>query len=84
MQSELLTVAEVAAHLRVAAGTVYAMIAAGRLAAIRVGVGRGHLRVSAPELTDYLTRSSVGPCRVVSGRPAYVALKTLRAPKHEK
>jgi excisionase family DNA binding protein len=52
----LLTVAEVAAVLRVTPDTVYAKVEKGELAAVRLGRGpRGPIRVSVDELKRYLT-----------------------------
>jgi excisionase family DNA binding protein len=48
-----LRVAEVAARLTVDDTTVYRQIKAGRLEAIRIGTGRGTLRVPAAALTKY-------------------------------
>jgi excisionase family DNA binding protein len=58
---ELLTAREVAALMRVSTMTVYRLIKAGELPAIRVGK---HLRIRSEEVTAYLDR------RVVRAAPA--------------
>jgi excisionase family DNA binding protein len=49
---ELMTVKEVAAEWRLHPGTVYRLIAAGVVPSVRVGVGRGALRVPRGELYE--------------------------------
>jgi excisionase family DNA binding protein len=53
LERAFLTVAEVAAQLRVHPHTIYRSIAVGELPAARVG---GVLRIDARELEKYLTR----------------------------
>lgn len=54
--SSLLTVAEVAAHMRVSNMTVYRLIKGGELAAVRVG---HNYRIREAELERYLAERSV-------------------------
>jgi excisionase family DNA binding protein len=54
----LLTVREVAAAMRVSTMTVYRLIKAGELPAIRVGK---HFRIKGGDLTAYLDSRIVGP-----------------------
>jgi excisionase family DNA binding protein len=54
--SSLLTVAEVAAHMRVSNMTVYRLIKGGELAAVRVG---HNYRIRESELERYLAERSV-------------------------
>ena len=54
--SSLLTVAEVAAHMRVSNMTVYRLIKSGDLAAVRVG---HNYRIREAELERYLSERSV-------------------------
>jgi len=54
--SSLLTVAEVAAHMRVSNMTVYRLIKSGELAAVRVG---HNYRIREAELERYLSERSV-------------------------
>ena len=58
-----LRVAQVAAQLNVHRTTVYRAIESGALAAVRLGQGRGGLRVSPEALTAYLSDSEVQPVR---------------------
>jgi len=50
----LLTVREVQERLRVSRACVYALIASGQLAAIRIGLGRGTIRIDADDLNAFL------------------------------
>lgn len=54
LERTFLTVAEVSAQLRVHPDTIYRSIAAGELAAVRVG---HQLRIDAADLDEYLERS---------------------------
>jgi excisionase family DNA binding protein len=56
-----LTVREVATHLGLAATSVYAMCEARQIAHIRVGTGRGSIRISAEALEAYLAAVTVAP-----------------------
>lgn len=55
-RERLLTVAEVAEHMRVSSMTVYRLIKAGSLHAVRVGK---NYRIRTSDLDDYLQSSSV-------------------------
>jgi excisionase family DNA binding protein len=46
-------VKQAAAVLEVSTGTVYALVASGRLGCCRIGVGRGAIRISDEQLADY-------------------------------
>ncbi|WP_432169707.1 helix-turn-helix domain-containing protein [Streptomyces sp. 1222.5] len=52
-------VKDIAAALRVSSHTVYAEIRSGRLAAYRVGQGRGTFRVSRDAFATYLTERGI-------------------------
>ncbi len=54
-------VREVAAALGVSVQTVYLLCAKKRLRHIRVGVGRGTIRVPADALQEYIDGATVGP-----------------------
>ncbi len=58
MAQQLLTVAEVAAQLRVSTMTIYRLIRSGELPAVRVG---RNYRVRADELEAYLQAQVVDP-----------------------
>lgn len=66
-----LRVAQVAAQLNVHRTTVYRAIESGDLAAVRLGQGRGGLRVSTEALAAYLANAEVRP--VFSSELAAVA-----------
>lgn len=55
-RERLLTVAEVAEHMRVSSMTVYRLIKAGQLKAVRVGK---NYRIRTSDLDEYLQSSSV-------------------------
>ena len=55
-RERLLTVAEVADHMRVSSMTVYRLIKAGSLKAVRVGK---NYRIRTSDLDEYLSSSSV-------------------------
>ena len=53
--SEALTVAEVAALLRVSTSVIYDLCAAGKLPHFRVGLGRGTIRIEKKALDSLLS-----------------------------
>jgi excisionase family DNA binding protein len=57
-------VREAATRLEVSSGTVYALVAAGKLNCHRVGLGRGAIRIAEEHLVEYLAGS--GPVRTIS------------------
>lgn len=50
----LLTVREVAERLRVSSRSVYDLVASGKLACHRIGMGRGAIRVNEGDLAAFL------------------------------
>lgn len=56
----MLRVADVAERLNVSVQCVYQLIESGKLAVHRIGVGRGAIRVSEPDLERFLQASRVG------------------------
>jgi len=50
----MLTVKQVAESLSVSATCVYQLIAQGKLACHRIGIGRGAIRVSREDLTEFV------------------------------
>lgn len=72
--STLLRVGEVAARLGVSAGTVYGLVAAGKLRCSRIGLGRGCIRVSEQQIDEYLAGgvSPPPPPVVAPYRPRHV------------
>lgn len=59
MTDHWLNVREVAGHLGVAVTTVYAICEARRIAHVRIGTGRGSIRISQAALQDYLANAEV-------------------------
>jgi excisionase family DNA binding protein len=52
-----MTVKQAAQRLEVSVATVYGLIAGGKLRCNRIGLGRGVIRVSDDQLSDYLRRA---------------------------
>jgi excisionase family DNA binding protein len=63
-ERELLTVREVAGLLRVSQNCVYELVAKGKVAAYRVGAGRGTIRIRPEDVESYLQS-----CRVENHEP---------------
>jgi excisionase family DNA binding protein len=53
-------VKEVAARLEVSSATVYGLIAAGKLRCVRVGLGRGAIRILDEHIAEYLQKAEPG------------------------
>jgi len=58
----MLTVKEVAERLRISRTCVYQLVERGKLACHRIGLGRGAIRISLADLTEYIES-----CRVSRG-----------------
>ena len=54
MSGHLLTIAEVAERLRIGRTTAYQLVQQGKIAAHRIGAGRGAIRISEEDLNAYL------------------------------
>jgi excisionase family DNA binding protein len=54
-------VKEVAERLEVSQDTIYSLVAAGKLRCIRVGVGRGTIRVTEEHLAEFMAGATTGP-----------------------
>ena len=65
-ETDFLTVAEVAARLRVSEPTVYRRIADGTLAAVRLGAA-GPIRIPVAELRDFLVLASAANAQAPAG-----------------
>lgn len=63
---ELLTVKEVAEFLKVSKSLVYTLIAQKQLSCIRIGLGRGTIRVAREELLRFLNSANQEPSPVES------------------
>jgi excisionase family DNA binding protein len=73
----MLNVRDVARELSVSATCVYQLIAAGKLACHRIGVGRGAIRVSEKDLAEF-----VESCRRdTKAMPTVQAGRRIRRPK---
>jgi excisionase family DNA binding protein len=77
----LLSVQQVASRLGISRGSVYELVKTRRLAAHRVGSGRGTIRISEGDLRDYLGRCRTGGEEV---RERLVGVPSRRALKHIK
>ena len=73
-----MTVKQAAKKLEVSVGTVYGLIASGRLRCYRIGNGRGVVRISDEHVRDYLAGTESQP-KAVDSPPA--AARNYR-PKH--
>ncbi len=59
---ELLTVREAAARSHVSAATVYQLCADRKLTRVRVGMGRGTIRIRAEDLVTFVESPKLGSC----------------------
>jgi excisionase family DNA binding protein len=55
------TVRQVAERLSVSQATIYALVASGRLAACRIGLGRGCIRFTEEQIENYLRATGPTP-----------------------
>lgn len=74
----MLTVKQAAERLRVSPSLVYSLIAARELAHVRVGFGRGLIRISEESICEYERRRSVS----VAGPAPATAPRRRAALKH--
>ena len=84
----LLTVSDVAKRLQLSIASIYTMVAAGTLPALRVGNGRGSIRFRETDINDYLAGCAVRqpntvPRREPVTRKARQELKHLKVGKRE-
>jgi excisionase family DNA binding protein len=56
-----MTVKQAAARLEVSVATTYALVAAGKLKCVRIGLGRGAIRITEEHMADYLTQAAPAP-----------------------
>lgn len=76
-------VKEVAERLEVGVGTVYALVGAGRLKCVRVGLGRGTIRITEDQLAEFMAGATTGPKVQVMPTPRpkqYVPRRNHRLP----
>jgi excisionase family DNA binding protein len=75
---ETRTVQEVADTLKVAVATVYQLCARGKLAHLRVGVGRGTIRIRQEDLDAFIAGATVQPDMPTAPKPRPMKLKHLK------
>jgi excisionase family DNA binding protein len=66
---------EAADRLNVSAATVYELCAKGRLRHMRVGTGRGTIRIDEQALDDFIRGATVQPVEPAAPKPTPVRLK---------
>lgn len=74
----LMTVAEVAAQLRVGLRTIYSLCESGELACYRIGSERGTIRITSNDVEQYLSRVRSGR----AGRAKREKAPELKAGEH--
>ena len=52
-----MTVRQAAARLEVSQATVYSLVAAGKLRCVRVGLGRGAIRITEEHMVEYMAKA---------------------------
>ena len=72
------TVREVAEILRVSKATIYGLCGDGKLVHIRVGSGRGAIRIRQEDLDAFIASAVVQPVKSSAPRPTPVKLKHLK------
>jgi excisionase family DNA binding protein len=72
----LLTVKQAAERLRVSPGLIYSLVGGRKLRFVRVGNGRGRLRIPEDAIEEYLARSTFAP-QEPKAVPVRVRLKHL-------
>lgn len=72
------TVQEVADILRVSRATVYTLCAQGKLSHIRVGAGRGTIRIRQEDLDAFVAEATVQREQPTAPKPAAIKLKHLK------
>lgn len=73
-----LTVKEAAARLAISVQCVYQLCSRKKLAHLRLGVGRGVLRIPESALDEFVARSIVQPDGTTAPEPTPVKLKHLK------
>ena len=67
--SNMLTVRQVAEQLQVSLATVYLMCNRGKLPHVRIGVGRGTIRVDEQTLEEFIQMATVQPKEPAAPQP---------------
>jgi excisionase family DNA binding protein len=73
----LLTVKQAAGRLGVKPGLIYSLVAGRKLRFVRVGNGRGRIRIPSDAIDEYLARATFAP-REEHQPPVRVRLKHLK------
>ena len=66
----LLTVNEVQTQLNVSRACVYSLVESGQLPCIRIGIGRGTIRIDATDLEAFIESRKYPPRKQARARPA--------------
>ncbi|MHC4402137.1 MAG: helix-turn-helix domain-containing protein [Planctomycetota bacterium] len=74
----LLTVGEVAKRLNVSVGCVYALVAKNEISHVRIGVGRGTIRLRQEDLDDYLEARQIDKRERAAQVPPHPTLRHLK------
>lgn len=67
----MLSVTEVARRLNCSAGCVYQLVARGEMPHVRIGIGRGVIRVRESDLERFISRNLHGRLRNVGDPPRH-------------
>jgi excisionase family DNA binding protein len=70
-------VKEAAARLEVSPATIYALVASGKLRSLRVGMGRGVIRITEAHLAEFIAGTEPGPRSAPAPPARRVRLKHL-------
>jgi excisionase family DNA binding protein len=74
----LLTIKQVAERLAVSSATAYELCAQRKLAHLRLGVGRGTIRVDEQALDDFIKGTTVQPAEPAAPKAPPMRLKHLK------
>jgi excisionase family DNA binding protein len=72
---DLLTVKEAAERLRLSQGAVYMLCENRKLPHLRLGVGRGVIRIRAADLAAFIETAKVEPCSPVTNAASLKHIK---------
>ena len=75
---ETRTVREVASVLKVSPATVYQLCADRKIAHLRVGTGRGAIRIRDEDLTAFIAAATVRPSEPTAPKQPLIKLKHLK------
>jgi excisionase family DNA binding protein len=75
----MFTVKEVAKRLKISEAEVYKLCSAKQMSHLRIGTGRGTIRVREEDLEDFIRRSLVQPRQSAAPKPSPMKFKHLKA-----